>query len=278
MVWGAIAGAVTSGLISKIGSKKAEKQYAAGGANAQQIFTPKPFQSFSSFGSSNERGQFNLNDFGRSQVRNFNTLSNQAFNRTQSFDRNAFRDRLLEAGNRVNDKREQQAFGSLESKLFNRTGASTGTARQIADFQSDIEDRRYQRAVQSEFAADDFGRGRIGDYQNSLRPLQELDNRRLKIQQMNLEGGRLLKPFTINDPNAANAGSFRAQNTQSFFDSLGANVGGAVGLGVNYLNSGGSSGGGGYGYPFGGNGALQSYQNPQAPTFNLDSIANSWRQ
>lgn len=242
-----VAGSLISGAISGAGSKKAEKQLRQGAEASQQIVNPSPFRANSLFGNVGANGQFSLNNFGQQQFNNAKTLSGKAFSRANNFNRGSFRDRLLEASNRVNDKREGQAFASLESKLFNRAGASTGTQRQIADFGADLEDRRFNRALQAEIGADQFNRGLIGDFQNSLTPLNNLNNNFLNFQNQSLTGARALAPFAINNPAMAQAGAFQAQNTQDFFDGLGGVVGGGIQTGINYFGnrgSGSSSGGG----------------------------------
>lgn len=255
-----VAGSLISGAIGGFGSNKAEGQFRGGANAAQQLIAPTPFQSFSNFFSVNPQGQANHTATGARQNQFLLENSNAALGRLRGFNRDEFRDRLLEASNRVNDKREGQAFSSLESKLFNRQGASTGTQRQIADFGADLEDRRFNRAVQSEFSADQFGRGRFNDFQNAFGMLTGFDDRRQAIQRASLEGGRLGLPMAVNNPAMAQAGAFQAQNTQDFFDGLGGAVGGAAQVGINAFQNrgGGSSGGGGFFNP----GAINFGSNP----------------
>lgn len=254
-----VAGSLISGAISGAGSSRAEDQLRQGANAAQQIINPSPFQGRGLFTSVNPQGQASFNDFGNDQFTKLKSFSNSSFQRANNFNRSSFRDRLLEASNRVNDKREGQAFASLESKLFNRQGASTGTQRQIADFGADLEDRRFNRALQAEIGADQFARGRQNDFANAFGLLSGLDDRLLAHQGQSLQGAQFLKPFAINNQAQAQAGAFQAQNTQDFFDGLGGAVGGAAQVGINaFQNRGGGSSGGGFFNP----GAINFGSNP----------------
>jgi len=236
-VLGSIAGGAASGLVGGIFGDKASDQAAAGAQASQQIFTPKPFRASSTFFDVRPNGTAQLTQFGKNRHAQLLRNSNRAFDRFDKFDRGAFADRLLEASNRINDDRENQAFTSLESKLFNSAGASTGTQRQIADFQSDIEDRRFSRALQAQIGADEFARARYGDFTNAFSQLGNFDDRRQNIQGLSLDGGRAQLPTTANNPGAAQAGLWQAQNTQNYGNSLGALVGGGVQAGFDYFNS-----------------------------------------
>ncbi len=239
---GSVIGSVASGIIGGLGDDKAEQQFQQGAAAAQQIFQPQPFQAQNSFGAVNADGQFKLHPFGHRVLGMTNQLAGQTFGRATNFDRRKFADRLMDASNRVNDKRESQAFSSLESKLFNRQGASTGTQRQIADFGADLEDRRFQRALQAEVGANQVGSGLNQDFIGALGLVNDFSDRRIAAQQQGLFGAQALAPYAINNPAQAQAGAFRAQNTQDFFDGLGGVVGGAAQTGINFLRGG--SGGG----------------------------------
>ena len=244
---GSVIGSVASGIIGGIGSKKSEKQFQAGANAAQQIFTPQPFQGRSLFTRTNAQGQPTFSTFGRNRFRETNNI---AFSKSRSalngFDRRGFAEKLLEASNRVNNKREAEAFAGLESKLFNRAGASTGTARQIADFGADLEDRRFRRGLDAQIAADSVFRGRLGDFTTALSALGGFESMFSNAQAQSLAGARALAPFAINNPAQGQVGAFRAQNTQNFFDGLGGLVGGGIDAGLSFLgsNSGGGGGGG----------------------------------
>ena len=240
-----VVGSVASGLIGGAGSSKANAQRNSAAQNAQQIITPKPFQANSLFFNTGANGRAELNGFGRSQFANFSQIQGRAFHRQHGFNRNEFRDRLLEASNRVNDKREGQAFSSLESKLFNRQGASTGTARQIADFGSDLEDRRFNRALQAEIGAENFHRGLVNDFSNAHSLFNNLDSQMRQTQQQSLVGAQALRPFAINNPAAAQAGFANADSTQGFFNGLGRTVGGGLEAGISAFGNPSSGGGGG---------------------------------
>ena len=235
---GSVIGPAVSAGIGLLGNKKADKHLQQGVNASQQIITPKPFQGRSLFTQTNSRGQPTFSTFGRNRFRDTNNIAfSKARSALNAFDRRSFADRLLEASNAVHNKREQQAFGSLESKLFNRAGASTGTQRQLSDFASDIEDRRFQRALQAETAADQMFRGRLGDFGTALRALGGFEDMFSNAQQQSLAGARALAPFGINNPGAAQAGALRAENTRGFFDGLGGFAGGAVEAGFNsYFN------------------------------------------
>lgn len=267
-----VAGSLASGLIGGLGSSKAEKQLRQGADASQQIVNPSPFRANSLFGGVGAGGQFSLNSLGQKQLNNFNRLSDRSFNRAISFNRGSFRDRLLEASNRVNDKREGQAFASLESKLFNRAGASTGTQRQIADFGADLEDRRFNRALQAEIGADQFNRGLIGDFQNSLTPLNNLNNNFLNFQNQSLAGAQALRPYAIDNPAMALASSFQAQNTQDFFNNLGGFVGGGIQTGINYFGN--RPTGNGTGNPFNGTGPQLRFGNKSAINFGSNPFTS----
>ena len=246
-VIGSVAGNVASGIIGGIGNKKAERQFQSGANAAQQIFTPQPFRAGNRFGQVDNRGQFTFNPIGNKRLQQILQISNKRFNTSEQFhqNRDAFAEKLLRAADRVNDKRESQAFSSLESKLFNRAGASTGTQRQIADFQSDIEDRRFQRAVNAEQIADQRNRALLGDFLGVFNNATQYGRQGEDVQRLSLLGAQALRPFAINDPAQANAGAFRAQNTQSFFDGLGGVIGGGLDAGISLLGGGGSGVGGG---------------------------------
>jgi hypothetical protein len=246
-VIGPVAGSLASGLIGNIGSNKANKQLAAAANAANQVFYPEPFRASSSLFNVSRSGKAALTDFGRAEQRNLMHLKNDAYNRVRNFDRGAFADRLMDASSRVNDKRESQAFARLESKLFNRQGASTGTAQQIADFGADLEDRRYQRSLQAQIDADQFGRERFEDFFRAYGLFNNIDDRRMDIQKLSLDGGRAMLPTTASNPGAYNAGLFAANNTQGFYNGLGGVFGGLARSGVNRLYGGpASSVGGGY--------------------------------
>jgi len=234
---GSVLGSVASGVVGGLFGDKADKQVRRGADASQQIFTPSPFQARSSFFDVRPNGTAQLTQFGKNRHAQLLRNSNRAFNRFDKFDRGQFADRLLEASNRINDDRESQAFSSLESKLFNSAGASSGTQRQIADFQSDIEDRRFNRALRAQIGADEFARARYGDFANAFGQLGAFDDRRQNIQALSLDGGRAQLPVTANNPAAAAAGLFQAQNTQNFGNSLGALVGGGVQAGYDYFNA-----------------------------------------
>lgn len=243
-----IAGSVASGLISGSGSSKAERQYQQGANAAQQIITPEFFGTNGVFGSTNASGHFSANPFGQRIQNDIIRRTDRFGSMFDNFNRDSFRDRLLEASNRVNDKREGQAFASLESKLFNNQGASTGTQRQIADFGADLEDRRFNRALQAEFGADQRQQGLFNNFLQGFQGVRAFGQDVNQQKQLGLDGARALAPYAINNPAQAQAGAFRAQNTQDFFDGLGGTVGGALETGINAFQNrgGGSSGAGGF--------------------------------
>ena len=230
-VAGSVAGAATSSLFG--GSSSDAERLAAQG---QQVFTPEPFQAKSFLFDVNQNGNAFLNQFGKNRFANKLALSNRAFYDAKNFDRRNFADRLLAASEAVNNKREGQAFRSLESKLFNSQGAHSGTQRQIADFASDIEDRRFQRALQAEVGSQQFGRSLLNDYQAAFNDLMGLEDRRQALQAFSLEGGRAMLPMVANNPAMGQLGLMQQQRSDNFANGLGGLVGGAVNAGYNYFS------------------------------------------
>lgn len=242
-----VAGSAASGLISgAFGGSKSSDEFERGAAASQQIVNPQPFQGRSLFGGINPQGQFSLNSRGQQQFQKLLGQSNKFFNASNNFNRNDFRDRLMQASMGLQNRREQQAFDGLESRLFNSSGVNTGTQRQVADFKNDIEDARFGRALQAEMGADQMARGRLGDFANAFGLMTNFDDRGIGLQQQSLQGAQALAPFAINNPAMAQAGAFRAQNTQDFFDGLGGTVGGLVDTGISAFRNPASGGGGGF--------------------------------
>jgi len=243
-VIGDVVGSAVGGIFGSKGDERAAQQAQQAAERSQMIVNPQPFQGNSLFFNTNARGQASPNFRGNNLISQFGRLNSQAFNQAIKFNPRRFADRMFQAGNRVNDKRDGQAFSSLESKLFNRQGASTGTQRQIADFASDIEDRRSQRFFNAQSAAQQMRNTMLDQSFAASNQLTGFGDRLLENQHQSLQGARALAPFGIDNPAIAQAGQFRAQNTQDFFGNLGNTVGGAVDAGISFFgNRGGGSGG-----------------------------------
>jgi hypothetical protein len=80
------------------------------------------------------------------QLGTFDRLFGQVGEEARGFNPTNFQNNFFDAIDRLESRRESEAFNSLESKLFNKAGVSTGTERQVRDFQGDLEQRRFDRA------------------------------------------------------------------------------------------------------------------------------------
>lgn len=235
------AGKIVGGLIGAGGDQRAADQFQQAAQQSQLIVQPQQFLGNSLFTRIDPRGQALLTPLGQRRNQEIANLFNQAFRRARDFNSNQFQQRLLRAADDVTRRRESQAFDSLESRLFNRQGVHTGTARQIADFRSDVERRReeraFRRATEAELFAEQVQRGRLGDVAGLFGLSGDLDDRFLRLQGQSLQGAQLLAPFGISNPQIAQAGAFRAQSTQDFFRGLGGIVGGVVDTGLSSLRA-----------------------------------------
>ena len=92
-----------------------------------------------------KRGLFTtFNDFAK--------LINQTGNRAKNFNAQNFQNDFFRSIDRLESQREQEGFADFESKLFNNAGVSTGSQRQVRDFQENLQQRRFdrqQRAVEA---------------------------------------------------------------------------------------------------------------------------------
>lgn len=230
-----IAGAAVGGLFGAFGDSKAADQF---GSAAQLQYIAPQFQPTSNlFGRTTNAGGFTLNKFGR---RYLNDLTkNQALTRKdfQSFNRGAFADRFFDAIDRLESRREAQAFSDLESRLFNQAGVSTGTQRQIADFQADIEDARLDRVIKSELAGAQMSDLLFDRFLKSLNPINDFNRTLANERAFGVDRAVALTPRPFIDQGALAAGAFQAGNTSDFFRTLGGYAGDVVASGLSSIRS-----------------------------------------
>ena len=232
---GDVAGGVVGGLFGSEGDRRAADQ-AFGAANAAQSFIRPQFQPLNSvFGNTLPSGRFAANQIGLDTQGRLFQAQKLFSNQLLGFNKGAFADRFFDAIDRLESRREAQGLANLESRLFNRSGVNTGTQRQIADFQADIEDARLDRVIKAELAADERSRGLLGDFLRANQGLRGFNQDIQNQQNLGFIGAQALTPQSTFNPGLANAGLFQAGNTQSFFDSLGSGIGGAVNAGVSGL-------------------------------------------
>jgi len=137
----------------------------------------------SSFDLENNTATATLSPDLRRAFDRFGQLIGEQGRQAANFDPQDFQNRFFDALDRLESRRESEAFGSLESRLFNRSGINTGTQRQVRDFRDTLDNRRRARAFEAIFGAQDFQsqifnnilgleRGRSGLGQNALSPIQ----------------------------------------------------------------------------------------------------------
>lgn len=133
-----------SGLAGIFGAKKAAKKI-----DPMAFFTP----SSNVFASYTAPGQYNLTPFGKQVQRGFRGLGQQFYDEAMAFSRPDFASEYFDAIDRLQSRREGQAFDSYASRIFNVGGATTGTGRALADYQTDIQDAQMRRSMAAEQAA-----------------------------------------------------------------------------------------------------------------------------
>lgn len=267
---GDVAGSVVGGLFGAKGDRKASDQAFNAARQSQQIFRPQIPQAGNNnvFGNILPSGHFSANPLGQQVqadlIRKFRTFSGQF----DDFNKGDFANRFFDSIDRLESRREAQGFADLESRLFNRRGVNTGTQRQVADFQRDIEDARLSRVINAELAGDIRSRGMFQDFINALGGLQGFGNNIQSQRNSAVQNASLMRPFAINNPAIGNAGLLQAGNTQSFFDSLGGGLANATNAGVSTLF------GGGFSNPFSSGGG---FFNPSAVNFSGANPFNTFQ-
>ena len=113
----------------------------------------------------------------------FNQNINQTGQRAANFDPQSFQNEFFQGIDRLESQREAEGFDDFESSIFNKAGVSSGSQRQVRDFQESLQQRRFdrsQRAVQAsqQFQGNLFNQflgltqGRNQLNQAALQPLQ----------------------------------------------------------------------------------------------------------
>lgn len=266
-ILGAAAGGLAQGAIGLLGNDRAADQVSQAGAlSAAQIQAlaqnVKPQATTTSLGfgyPNNAFMQSPITNEQISQLLGFGRLAYQgaAVNPPAA----NFTQRFLDSLDRIQGRREAEQFANLESRLFNRAGVSTGTAQQVRDFQSQLEEARQARMLNIEkamFEREQQGYNRENDlfdrFIRTVAGTQQIGQNELAQMQLGINAGGLQSPFGYSAANVLGqsnllAGQTRAASTQGFFDSLGQAVGGAVSRGIGGIFGGGTpstSGGGGF--------------------------------
>lgn len=240
-VLGSVAGGITSGLFGSKGSSKAASQQAAAAQQALAL-TPqlRNFPVATALGTTGLRGapgRFKLSGQGQGLLNNLNQSRDTLFRQFRDFSRPDFAQRFFDSIDALESRREAQAFNNFESRLFNQSGVNTGSGRQIADFQADIEDARQRRAIGAELTASGLQGDLFNRFLQAAQGLQNFQGSQLNQIGTTIQGEQ--SPLGINQQVAQagllGAGNTRARGTMDFFNNLGTGIGGGVSAGVSRI-------------------------------------------
>jgi hypothetical protein len=156
------------------GDKFADMMAALGERSPFELFNVNTPTSSTSFDPTSRTAQTSLSPELLESFNRFGDLSRMIGDRASAFDPTSFQNEFFDARDRLESRRESEAFNSLESKLFNRQGIHTGTGNQVRNFQADLEQRRSDRTTKSIMDSQQF-------FTNMLNQLLGLESGRAGV-------------------------------------------------------------------------------------------------
>jgi len=86
----------------------------------------------------------------------FDALINKTGTAARNLNQRGLSQEFFDQIDRLESRRDARQFNSLESKLFNSSGINTGTAANVADFRTQLEEGRQKRVFAATTAAQDY--------------------------------------------------------------------------------------------------------------------------
>jgi len=194
-----------------------------------------------------QTGTASLNPNTAKTFDQFNQLINRTGNKAKGFNAQSFQNDFFRSIDRLESQREQEGFDDFESSIFNKRGVSTGTGRQVRDFQESLQQRRFDRQQRAVEASQQFETNLFNQFLGLTGGRSQLSAATLDPLRIGLQAGQL------NTQANQIASSYLAQGANARATAK-ANTGSAIG-GLFDAGLGLALGGGGFGGLGGGIGA-----------------------
>jgi hypothetical protein len=120
----------------------------------------------------------------------FGKLVNQTGARGRNFDAQSFQNDFFRSIDRLESQREAEGFGDFESSIFNKSGVSTGTGRQVRDFQESLQQRRFDRQQRAVEASQQFQSNIFNQFLGLNQGRNQLNSAVLDPLRLGIDAGR----------------------------------------------------------------------------------------